>query len=83
MTELLVDWCSYEAAKYAVMHWHYSRSMPTPPRLTIGAWEDGVFIGVVIFSRGSNNNMLKPYDLEITEGCELTRIALRSATKHQ
>jgi len=30
----------------------------------------------VLFSRGSNNNMLKPFDLSITEGAELTRVAL-------
>ncbi|MGD8501165.1 MAG: protein Mom, partial [Phycisphaerales bacterium] len=30
------------------------------------------------FSRGSNNNMLRPYGLRMTEGCELTRVALRN-----
>jgi len=54
--------------------------MPVPPLLKIGAWENGKFIGVVIFSRGANNNLLKPYGLKINEGCELTRIAL---TKHE
>ncbi len=78
MTELVVDWCSYKAAKYAVEHWHYSKSMPTPPRIMIGVWEDKQFIGVVIFSRGSNNNMLKPFGLDVTQGCELTRVALAS-----
>lgn len=77
MTDLVVDWCSYEAAKYAVMHWHYSKRMPTPPRITVGVWERGAFLGVVIFSRGSNNNGHKPYGIVMTEFCELTRIALR------
>lgn len=76
MTELKVDWCSYQAAKYAVEHWHYTRSMPTPPVIKIGVWEDGKFIGCVLFSRGSTNNLGKPYGLEITEVCELTRVAL-------
>jgi hypothetical protein len=34
----------------------------------------------VIFSRGANNNMLRPFGLSHSEGCELTRIAL---TRHQ
>ncbi len=73
---LKVDWCSYEAAKYAVEHWHYSGSMPTPPLVRLGAWEDGRFIGCVLFSRGANNNLGKPYGLAVTEVCELTRVAL-------
>lgn len=76
--DLRVDWCSYEAAKYAVEHWHYSRSMPTPPSVYIGVWEFQSFIGCVIFGRGSNNNGHKPYGIKMTEFCELTRIALRN-----
>jgi hypothetical protein len=75
---LRLDWCSYEAAKYAVEHWHYSRSLPTPPLLKIGVWEEGEFIGCVMFSRGASSNLLKPYNLKWTEGCELTRIALNT-----
>lgn len=74
--DLKLDWCSYRAAKFAVEHWHYSRSMPTPPIVHIGVWESGEYIGCVLFSRGGNNNALKPYRLQQTEGCELTRIAL-------
>ncbi len=78
--DLRVDWCSYQAAKYAVEHWHYSRAMPTPPAHYVGVWEDAAFVGCVIFGRGSNNNGHKPYGVKMTEFCELTRIAL---SKHQ
>ena len=74
--ELKIDWATHEAAKYAVTHWHYSKSMPPPPMVHIGAWENKQFIGVVLFSRGANNNMLKPFGLKATEGCELVRVAL-------
>jgi hypothetical protein len=47
--ELRVDWCSYQAAKYAVEHWHYSGSMPAYKQAYIGAREDNEFKGVVIF----------------------------------
>ena len=80
MTELVVDWCSYEAAKYAVMHWHYSRTMPAGKLVKVGAWEDGVYIGCVLFGRGANNHIGSPYGLGQTEVCELVRIAL---TKHE
>lgn len=39
-------------------------------------WEDGKFIGCVLFGDGANNQMLKPYGLEYEDGCELVRIAL-------
>ena len=76
--DLRIDWATHEAAKYAVETWHYSRVLPVPPLVKVGAWEDGKFIGVVIFSRGANNNLLKPFGLTATEGCELTRVALTS-----
>ena len=50
--------------------------MPVPPLVKVGAWEKDRFIGVVIFSRGANNNLLKPFGLQVTQGCELTRVAL-------
>jgi len=75
--DLKVDWATHAAAKYACENWHYSKSLPVPPLVKIGAWEDGVFIGVVLFSRGANNNLLKGFGLEVTQGCELVRIALK------
>lgn len=77
--EIKIDWATHEAAKYAVENWHYSEVLPVPPLVKVGAWEDGKFIGVVIFSRSANNNLLKPFGLTCVEGCELTRVAL---TKH-
>ena len=78
--DLRIDWATYGAAKYAVETWHYSHVLPVPPLVKVGAWECGRFVGVVIFSRGANNNLLKPFGLTATEGCELTRVAM---TKHQ
>lgn len=77
--ELRIDWASADAVKYACTHWHYSKSVPVPPLVKVGAWEDGKFIGVVVFSRGATPSLLSPFGLSQTEGCELTRIAL---TKH-
>lgn len=74
--EIRIDWASHEAAKYACENWHYSKCMPSGKLAKIGAWEGGKFIGVVIFGRGANHNMLKPFGLQQDEGCELVRIAL-------
>jgi len=75
-SDLRVDWATHAAAKYACEHWHYSGCMPAGKLVKVGAWENGKFIGVVLFGRGANNNLGKPYGLEQTEICELVRIAL-------
>lgn len=74
--DLKIDWASHEAAKFACVNWHYSKCLPVGKIVKVGVWENKKFIGVVLFSRGANNNMLKPYGLNQDEGCELTRIAL-------
>ena len=80
--DLRLDWCSYKAAKYACEHWHYSKSIPTPPYNLVGVWENGAFIGCVIFSRGASDSLGKPYGLTSAECCELTRVALTSHNTH-
>ena len=77
-TDLRLDWCSYQAAKYAVEHWHYSRVLPFGKLAKIGVWEHGVFIGAVVYSPGANNHLLSPYKLTQDKGCELIRVALNA-----
>lgn len=74
--ELKLDWCSYEAAKYACEHWHYSKCMPVGKTVKIGIWENKKYIGCIIYSMGANKALMNPYGLTQFEGCELTRIAL-------
>jgi len=71
-----MDWATHAAAKYACQNWHYSRCIPKSKLVKTGVWEDGVFIGVVIYSYGATPDLVKPYGLSMQEGCELTRIAL-------
>lgn len=54
--------------------------MPAGKIVRVGVWEDGLFIGCVLFSSGANNNIAKPFYLTQHEVCELTRVAL---TKHK
>ncbi len=78
--ELKIDWADHKAAEFACTRWHYSKCLPVGKTVKVGAWENGRFIGVVIFSRGANHNMSKTYGLEQDECVELVRVAL---TKHE
>lgn len=79
--DLKLDWCSYEAAKYAVEKWHYSRVMPSCGA-NIGVWEEGKFVGAVCFGVGAANvTRGEKYGLARShEIAELMRVAL---TKHK
>lgn len=79
-SKLLLAWCSYEAAKYAVQKWHYSKCMPSGKSIRIGVWENDQFIGCVIFGRGANRNTAARFKLGQAELCELVRVALK---KHE
>lgn len=78
-TSLKIDWATHEAAKYACENWHYSKCIPKSKIVKIGAWENGNFIGVIIFGVGATSSLVKAYGLDMTAGCELVRVAL---TKH-
>lgn len=76
--DLRVDWCSYKAAKYAVEHWHYSGTIPANKSNYIGVWENGKYIGAVIFGMGASPSLGKPYGLRNFQFLELTRVALNT-----
>jgi len=77
---LKVAYCDYEAAKYAVLNWHYSNRMPKFKQSFLGVWEDERFVGAVLFGRSATPFLGDAYGLKTTECIELTRIALR---KHE
>ena len=78
--ELKLDWATHKAAKYAVEHWHYSERLPAGKSVKVGVWENGTFIGVVMFGMGSGNATSgKQYGLNKTHDvAELTRVALNA-----
>lgn len=49
-----------------------------PPIVRVGVWEQGQYIGCVLFARGANKNIGAPYGLDALSVCELVRVALRS-----
>lgn len=77
--DLRIDWATHAAAKYACENWHYSGCLPAGKLVKVGAWENGKFIGVVLFGRGASPTLGKKFALKQDECVELVRIAL---TKH-
>lgn len=74
---LVLNWATYQASFFACKNFHYSKSIPACKLVKIGVWENGIFKGVVLFSRGANKSIGSPYGLKQTEVCELSRIALK------
>jgi hypothetical protein len=74
--DLRIDWATSDAARFACINWHYAKAVPVGKLVKVGAWEDGKFIGCVLFGRGANKNMPKPYGLGQDECVELVRVAL-------
>lgn len=77
MVDLRIDRCSAKAARYAVEHWHYSQRWPFGKAWCRGVWEDGEFVGAVVFGRGSSARMTEFWGLKQTECVELVRVAFR------
>lgn len=79
--KLLIAPCEHKAARYAVEHWHYSKTMPVGRLVTLGVWEDDVFVGAVIYGRGASIDLGSFLGLDQGQCCELVRVALKSAHK--
>lgn len=75
--DLRLDWCSHAAAKWAIEHWYYRPTMPIGKLLKVGVWENGAFVGVVIFGMSASSSLGKRWGLDTFECCELSRLALR------
>ncbi len=80
--ELKLDWCGHQAAKFAVEKYHYSRVLPAFKMVRIGVWEDGRFVGCVLYGCGANRHLARPYGLRMTEVAELVRVALAPGRDH-
>ncbi len=76
MSNLRLAWCAHESAVAACKAWHYSKSMPAAKTAKVGVWEDGEFIGVVVFGMGATRHLVRPFGFKPWQGCELCRVAL-------
>ena len=74
---LLLAYASHRAVRQACLEWHYAGVVPVGKLIRIGVWEDGVFKGVLVYSRGASAPLARSWGLRPTEIAEITRIALR------
>lgn len=79
---LRIDWCGHDAAKHAVMNWHYSKKMPSGKNAYLGVWENERYRGAMIFGQGGGSGADgRRFGLkERGEVVELVRVAL---TRHE
>lgn len=73
---LSIKWISRADAERACKRWHYSESLPLPPAVYLGVWEDGRWIGAIVFGRGANVHLGSPFGLKSHQVAELCRVAL-------
>jgi hypothetical protein len=66
---------SHKAIKYAIMNWHYSKSIPVV-QCAYAVFENDKWCGVICYGTGANNNIAKPYALQQGQVIELVRVAL-------
>jgi hypothetical protein len=73
---ILVAQCDSRAARYAVENWHYSKTLPVGKMIRYGIWDDGGFVGAVLYSRGASPGLGRAYGVAAHEVAELARVAL-------
>lgn len=66
----------FKTVKEACKNWHYSKTCPSNNIFKFGVYEEGVFIGVVLFGYGANYMIAQRFGMQQGEVIELTRIAL-------
>ncbi len=65
-----------------MLRWHYSRKMPAAKLVRIGVWEEGRFVGAILYGSGANRHLARPFALQGTQACELVRVALAPGRNH-
>jgi len=74
--------CSHAQARQATERWHYTGVLPAAPIRRYGVWEDGRFVGAVVFGHGANRHLARPFGLRQDEVAELVRVALAPGRTH-
>lgn len=69
-----------EQIRYACLRFHYAKSIPSI-QIAFSCFENDLFVGVVAFGGGANNNLAKKYGLVQGQIMELVRVALNDKHK--
>ena len=73
---MILKQASKEAVKYAILKWHYSKSVPSVQAAYAVFNDDAEFCGVICFAIGANTNIASPFGLDRGEVVELVRVSL-------
>jgi len=73
---MILKKASAKAVRYAIMNWHYSKSVPMVQVAYAVFNDDNEWCGVICYTIGANNDIAKPYKLNQGEVIELVRVAL-------
>jgi hypothetical protein len=65
--------------KRALRRWYYRADVPRGKAVKIGVWEQGTFVGAVVFGSGSTGDLGTRWGLNCFECCEMVRLALDPA----
>jgi len=66
---------SHKAIKYAIMNWHYSKSIPVV-QCAYAVFENNEWCGVICYGTGATSKIARPYGLQQGQVIELVRVAL-------
>lgn len=66
--------------RYACLNYHYAKCVPSV-QVAFSCYEDNIFIGVICYGGGANNNMAKAFGLLTGQVLELERVALNGKQK--
>jgi len=73
---------SFEAARYACLHFHYAKAVPVC-QFVYNIWTDaGEWCGVIIYGSGATIHIADPYDKWQGQVVELERVALNGKQGH-
>jgi hypothetical protein len=71
-----LETATYEATKYAIMNYHYSKTMP-PCGCSFSVFNSSnEWCGVIVYSKGASNRIASPYKMVQGQVVELVRVAL-------
>lgn len=73
---MILKKASYKAIKYACLKYHYAKSVPVNVFGFAVFNDDKEFCGCIVYGRGANNNIAKPFKMVQGQVIELVRVAL-------
>jgi hypothetical protein len=80
-TGTCVQPCGQPVARWAVENWHYTEALPAVITAGFTCFEDGRYVGVVVFGGGAAPNIGRPFGVGPRQCCELIRVAFRDHTE--